>query len=395
MLSLLLTATLVLGALLAALHLRSVLRVLIVLAAAGAGYVLLATRPFEVLDRPAIELVYEIDAEHAIEPGPDLEARAAAVAKARLERLGLPDVRVAAPRRVLEIHLRGGDADVLRAKRALGAIGLLELVPVDDDSDLFRDVEREEKERGSSIRFEVENAPLGPGKSAPRYYAAVFARDGEDPGDALRRLHGWAGGLRLPPGERVAFEELRQYDEDTATMESVGWRTYLLAREAILTGRHIDSAKARPDSRDPSHGSWQLDLAFTPEGAVLFEEATGRLIKRRFAIVLDGIVQSAPVIQSRIAGGRAVMTMGAGSLEEQERNAHALEAVLSAGALPAPLLLMNEQVKPPAVSPMTMALLRASASLLLLALVALGVWLTFRGPPRAAPPKVQAPAPPG
>jgi preprotein translocase subunit SecD len=92
-------------------------------------------------------------------------------------------------------------------------------------------------------------------------------------------------------------------------------------------------------------GQWVVSLEFNSEGAVKFQEVTKELAgfsvgdpRRRFAIVLDGVVQSAPQMDAEItpdtgiAGGRAVITMGTGGTPEQ--SARDLAVVLRYGALP-------------------------------------------------------------
>ena len=92
-------------------------------------------------------------------------------------------------------------------------------------------------------------------------------------------------------------------------------------------------------------GQWVVSLEFNSEGAIKFQEVTKELAafsvgdpRRRFAIVLDGVVQSAPQMDEEItpdtgiAGGRAVITMGTGGTPEQ--SARDLAVVLRYGALP-------------------------------------------------------------
>ena len=75
----------------------------------------------------------------------------------------------------------------------------------------------------------------------------------------------------------------------------------------------------------------------------LFEDITAKNVGRRLAIVLDDTVYSAPRIQERIGGGRAVIT---GSFDIRE--ARDLTIVLRAGALPAPVTIAEERtVGPP------------------------------------------------
>jgi preprotein translocase subunit SecD len=85
-------------------------------------------------------------------------------------------------------------------------------------------------------------------------------------------------------------------------------------------------------------------ITFSPAGADRFEQITGDNINRRFAIILDDAINSAPVIRSKIGGGRASITMGAGDQDQQLKSAEKLEMVLRSGALPAPIQLSNESI---------------------------------------------------
>ena len=74
----------------------------------------------------------------------------------------------------------------------------------------------------------------------------------------------------------------------------------------------------------------------------MFEKITGENVKKRLAIILDNNVYSAPVIQERIAGGRAQIT---GRFTTQE--AHDLAIILRAGALPAPVDILEKRTVGP------------------------------------------------
>jgi preprotein translocase subunit SecD len=87
-----------------------------------------------------------------------------------------------------------------------------------------------------------------------------------------------------------------------------------------------------------------VELDFNARGAQLFEDITGRNVGRRLAIVLDNTVYSAPRIQERIGGGRAVIT---GNFEIRE--ARDLTIVLRAGALPAPVTIAEERTVGPSL----------------------------------------------
>jgi preprotein translocase subunit SecD len=127
--------------------------------------------------------------------------------------------------------------------------------------------------------------------------------------------------------------------------ERVGHRIektkYLVEKKVLLTGDAIADARVRAGSQ--LEGPY-VALDFTPRGAKRFEEITGANVKRRLAIVLDGTVYSAPVIQERIGGGRASIT-GQFSLQE----ARDLAIVLRAGALPAPVYIAEERTVGPSL----------------------------------------------
>jgi preprotein translocase subunit SecD len=79
-------------------------------------------------------------------------------------------------------------------------------------------------------------------------------------------------------------------------------------------------------------------------GAKLFEQITGANVKKRLAIILDDNVYSAPEIRERIAGGRAQIT---GRFDMKE--ASDLAIVLRAGALPAPVKIIEERTVGPSL----------------------------------------------
>jgi preprotein translocase subunit SecD len=148
--------------------------------------------------------------------------------------------------------------------------------------------------------------------------------------------------LDVPPDREIGFEVVRRVVDD-ATLEEkeVGWRTYLLRRRAEITGDLISDAQAVPDSEGV--GGWYVNIRFTDAGGNIFGRITGENIKRRFAIILDNKVESTPVIQDRIAGGSARITLGSNDPQKQLADARQLELVLRSGALPAPITPSNEQ----------------------------------------------------
>jgi preprotein translocase subunit SecD len=112
------------------------------------------------------------------------------------------------------------------------------------------------------------------------------------------------------------------------------WRTYTVEHIAHVTGDMISSAdvQIKPDTNQP-----YVALSFKTDGARAFAQITTENVRKRFAIVLDDVVMSAPVINEPIRNGAASITLGSGDFRSQMREANELMVVLRAGALPAPL----------------------------------------------------------
>jgi preprotein translocase subunit SecD len=116
---------------------------------------------------------------------------------------------------------------------------------------------------------------------------------------------------------------------------------YVVESRTLMTGEYITDARVRPSSQ--LQGPY-VELILNSTGARLFEQITAANVKRRLAIVLDNRVYSAPVIQERIGGGRASIT---GSFDIKE--ARDLAIVLRAGALPAPVEIVEERTVGPSL----------------------------------------------
>ncbi len=114
----------------------------------------------------------------------------------------------------------------------------------------------------------------------------------------------------------------------------------LLEGKTVLTGDAL--VDARVDFSQRTFGEPYVSLTFNNKGARLFSQITGQNVNRRLAILLDGVVQSAPVIRERIPSGSAQIT-GRFSVNE----AKDLAIVLRAGALPAPVNVIEERTVGP------------------------------------------------
>ena len=107
---------------------------------------------------------------------------------------------------------------------------------------------------------------------------------------------------------------------------------YLLRREALITGRDLKNARVGVDENNRP----QINFSLNATAADKFSRETGRNINRQLAIVLDGTVYSAPVIQSKLGADNRIT----GRFTTQE--ADELSKILKAGALPASLRYLQE-----------------------------------------------------
>jgi preprotein translocase subunit SecD len=178
----------------------------------------------------------------------------------------------------------------------------------------------------------VEVAPLGPGRSQKRHYVRVAPRSGESNEDAWRRVLPWLNAFRLPVDERWAWEPVLEPDESRdddgwpRSWHVVGLRTFVLTGDAVITTRDVVAADVGVDehNRDQAY----VLVTLSDEGAERFHQMTKTWVGKRLAIVVDGHIDSAPVIKSPISGGRVTITMGAGDPDKQLAEARALAASL-------------------------------------------------------------------
>jgi protein-export membrane protein SecD len=145
--------------------------------------------------------------------------------------------------------------------------------------------------------------------------------------DPIRKLLGATGRLDfipLPP---------EKYGTGSAagTYQAIQGQPLPTEEAPLFAGDQVDQAFASQDSG----GARAVGFRLKDEGAKLFGEYTSANVGNYFAIVLDGIVVSAPVIQSAITGGDGIITGGSGGFSVTEMND--LITVLAYGSLPFPL----------------------------------------------------------
>lgn len=279
-------------------------------------------------------------------------AQAREIILRRVDELGLREAAISTRDEDIIVEVPGEDEKSFATIREIiSQTARLEFKLLDDNTDFFGQVRASAAEGSlpAGLEFYNEQAPVGVNAEGDvltkeNTYAFLKIGEKETSQAALKRFREWVSTLPVPPDREVGFElEYRTVDELSLKQEEFAYRTYLLRSRAEVTGDQIRDAAAVPDQSQASLGGWYVSLTFTDQGGKRFGQITGDNVKRRFAIILDDRVESAPVIQTAIPGGQAQITLGSSDPEIQLRDARKLELVLRSGALPAPISPSNEQ----------------------------------------------------
>ena len=303
-----------------------------------------------------IHLALEVDESRGPIPDcADAIQRAEKVVRTRIDQFGTTEPVVQIVGRCRLVVELAGEKDPARAKSIIQRTAFLEF-RITDMRNLFRDAlpGLDQALRAAGIR--------GTGDAPASGVAQLFGSDSAKaeadtslnaPG-ALSSLlfQGEMPGEFLIPDEQVARAESLLARPEVqralprglelrwgAQVESRGARSYraLYAVEdrPIITGEHLVKASA---GRDPTTNQSEVRFTLSNRGGRIFAEATGRHVNDYMAIILDGRVQGQPpVIRSQI-GKEGRIELGGKPLEE----ANDLALVLRAGALPAPLMIVEE-----------------------------------------------------
>ncbi len=146
-----------------------------------------------------------------------------------------------------------------------------------------------------------------------------------------------------------------------------------------LTGAYLTRANVEYDqSQQTLRNDPIVSLTFNDEGSKLFEEISSRNVGKPLAIVLDGLIVTAPTVQDAIAGGNAIIT-GVGDIRE----AKLLAIQLNAGALPVPISLIEQRTIGPTLGRLSL-IASLIAGMVGLILVALFMLFYYRLPGLAA-----------
>lgn len=243
------------------------------------------------------------------------------VAEPSIARQGLSDIVIQLP------GIR--DEDVERAKRLIGQTAQLRFQMVDDDgTNQFFNQFRGQLPAGYALR------------SIDGGYLSITHRTKEG-------LQQFFEG-RIPRDRIIGYQFHPVYidrEEGILDEEQSYWKSYLIHRQTEMTGDYIQDSRVAIDQQ---FNRPYVALNFDARGAEMFARTTTENVGKRFAIMMDDEVNSAPVINEPITGGRAQITLGSmQSFAEIQREAQDLVIILRHGALPAPLELQFETLVGP------------------------------------------------
>ncbi len=282
----------------------------------------------------AVRLVYAVD--QPLPPGvslEDAEDQAIHAIRERIDALDLEQPSVLRRDGAIQVeYLARDDADIDRVADVIGNQRLLRFRLSAHDEPALRTLcgrAQEDQAAAAGIRAVTEPIFHEGGTTEDRYLTAPSR-------DALQGFLDRVGADRLIPSQyQLVLEEEAARPPD----QPARWRTHLVARSSVLTGRQVKQANL---TYDPQTNSPTVELEFDPAGASLLDLMSRDNIGTRLVVTLDDRVVTAAVIQSRISGGRAVITPGRAD-DPRAATALAQEILLAIreGSLPAPLELVS------------------------------------------------------
>lgn len=208
-----------------------------------------------------------------------------------------------------------------------------------------RDIERAKELIGKTakLEFKMVNDTIAPqtmqGWLEKAAKAGITYKKGDRFSDYLKKMNDFLK-ADIPEGHELAFE--KKINKATGEEANI---PFVVESIAKITGDDLSDARVQIDQQKNEP---YVSMDFKAAGAKRFEEATGANIGRRMAVILDGNVYSAPVIQAKIGGGHAQITLGGGiNFNKTMSEAKDLALVLRAGALPVQLDFLEQRTVGP------------------------------------------------
>lgn len=300
----------------------------------------------------------------------DAASRAREIISNRIDQFGVrePTIqRVGVDRIIVEL---AGIQDVGRAKSIIEQTAFLEFKILTDGQDLLERLPaldsvvvttvgpeelpaeaRAEGEPGLEELFQrpdsVEAQPSVPAQAELRPLTRLLLESGE-PGVLLvegPQVETVERYLDLPGVKaRIPDEIALNWGTETRSVAGKIYHPlYVVEAQPLITGEYLTDAQA---TRDQQFGTPIVPFQLTRQGGRIFERGTSRHVGDRMAIILDGRVQGSPPVIRDVLGDRAQIELGTGSTLEEAQD---IALVLRAGALPAPMEIIEERTVGPSL----------------------------------------------
>ena len=205
----------------------------------------------------------------------------------------------------------------------------------------------------SSTENNTDSSSVTPSIVAEQPFSSLLRNLGNTIGVPAKNSYALRKMLELPEvkeklaavgGKFVFSNKAQDYPTVDGDVESV-YSLFLLEDQAELTGGVVEEAKANLGPQGTtSAGQPIVNLSMNSDGARKWSIVTGSNVGRQVAIVLDNKVHMAPNIREKISGGGTLIE-GFANIDE----AKDIAIVLRAGALPAPVDIIEERVVGPSL----------------------------------------------
>lgn len=273
----------------------------------------------QVLEKTDSHIYVQFYAAKILEYKKQIISQAIEVIRNRIDEFGVSEPNIAAQGDDRIIVQLPGIKDANRAKELINRTARLSFRPIDENvssAELAKWIQDAEK----SGKYEL-------GKDNMRYSAYV-KRINED----LKS--------KIPPNTRIVFQK-----NSSAVNLETGKIPYIIKTDNDLTGDLLEDASVRPDQ----YGKPEVVFQFGVEGRRRFAKMTEENVHKRVAIVLDDIIQSAPVIQEKIDSATARITLNERNYKKAMDEAGFIATALRAGALPAAMEQLEERTVGPSL----------------------------------------------
>jgi len=283
-----------------------------------------------------MHLVLEVDSSHlGAAEAKDAPDRAMEIIRNRIDQFGVAEPLVqkeGVDRIVVQLP---GLTDRQRAIDLIGKTALLEFKLVrtpEETKNVFAKLDAYLAARGAETAGDSLSRRTPLTSHFLALESSAFMRTEELP--AVQKLLATPGLDSIVPGDSQLL-----WGQPDASFQGVSGRAlYVVKREPEMTGGSVASAVAQLGLDQTNPGAWGVSMKLSPKGRADFARVTGNNVGRLLAIVLDGQISSAPNIHEKIPSGSASIT---GSFDVQ--SSRDLAIVLRAGALPAPVRIIEER----------------------------------------------------